>query len=194
MIADIASSHSTETVNSQKTVITVPLEFDVQQRDLVSKCASKAGFSVSQVISEPAAAILAYNIGQSEHHELTTQKCLVFKCGGKSSTAALIFVTGGMVSVQNYVSKPIGGDIVTDLVVELLAQEFKRKHKVDPRETKRGKLKLQMNAENVKHVLSTMDTANSYIESLYEGIDFNANISRSRFDMEFTKVIKFFII
>ena len=83
------------------------------------------------------------------------------------------------------------GFFFIDLMVELLAQEFKRKNKVDPRETKRGKLKLQVNAENVKHVLSTMDTANCYIESLYEGIDFNANVSRSRFDMEFTKVRKF---
>ena len=47
---------------------------------------------------------------------------------------------------------------------------------------------MQINAENVKHVLSTLDTANCYIESLYEGIDFNANVSRGRFDNEFSKV------
>ena len=47
---------------------------------------------------------------------------------------------------------------------------------------------MQINAENVKHVLSTLDTANCYIESLYEGIDFNANVSRSRFDNDFSKV------
>ena len=45
-------------VSSQKTVITVPVEFNSHQREIVSKCASNAGFNVSQVISEPAAAIL----------------------------------------------------------------------------------------------------------------------------------------
>ena len=45
-----------------------------------------------------------------------------------------------------------------------------RKYKADPRETKRGKQKLLASAETVKHVLSTLDTANCYIESLYEGI------------------------
>ena len=53
-----------------------------------------------------------------------------------------------------------------------------RKYKADPRETKRGKQKLLASAETVKHVLSTLDTANCYIESLYEGIDFNANVTR----------------
>ena len=70
---------------------------------------------------------------------MVPQRCLVFKCGGRSSSAAIVLVTGGMVSLQNVVTKPIGGDIVTELVVELLAQEFKRKHRVDPRETKRGR-------------------------------------------------------
>ena len=142
--SDIASSHSVDEVSSQKTVITVPVEFNSHQRDIVSKCASNAGFNVSQVISEPAAAILgtydffrsmkkyinyrsstyvhyffffisAYHIGQID--PLNAQKCLVFRCGGKSSTAALILVTGGMISVQHVVSKPIGGDIVTGTAI-----------------------------------------------------------------------------
>ena len=55
--------------------------------------------------------ISAYHIGQID--PLNAQKCLVFRCGGKSSSAALILVTGGMISVQHVVSKPIGGDIAT---------------------------------------------------------------------------------
>ena len=59
--------------------------------------------------------ISAYHIGQID--PLNAQKCLVFRCGGKSSTAALILVTGGMISVQHVVSKPIGGDIVTGTAI-----------------------------------------------------------------------------
>ncbi len=51
-----------------------------------------------------------------------------------------------------------------------------------------GRQKLTYNAENVKHILSTLDTANCYIESLYEGIDFNSNVTRARFDNELAKV------
>ena len=63
----------------------------------------------------------------------------------------------------------------------------RRKYKADPRETKRGRQKLLASAETVKHVLSTLDTANCYIESLYEGIDFNANVTRARFENELSK-------
>ena len=70
----------------------------------------------------------------------------------------------------------------------MIAKEFVRKYKADPRETKRGKTKLKVNAENAKHVLSSLDTANCYIESLHEGIDYNGNLSRSRFELEFSKV------
>ena len=75
---------------------------------------------------------------------------------------------------------------------EMIAKEFIRKYKADPRETKRGKTKLKINAENAKHVLSSLDTANCYIESLHEGIDYNGNLSRSRFELEFSKVSLYF--
>ena len=62
--------------------------------------------------------ISAYHIGQID--PLNAQKCLVFRCGGKSSSAALILVTGGMISVQHVVSKPIGGDIVTGIIITII--------------------------------------------------------------------------
>ena len=97
-------------------------------------------------------------------------------------------ISGGMISVMNSLTKEIGGDQITEILIDMIAQEFIRKYKADPRETKRGKMKLKFNAENVKHVLSTLDNANCHIESLHEGIDFNANVSRSRFDSELSKV------
>ena len=64
-----------------------------------------------------------------------------------------------------------------------------RKYKVDPRETKRGKAKLFSHAETVKHILSRLDTASCYIESLYDGIDFNCTVTRARFENEISKVV-----
>ena len=45
------------------------------------------------------------------------------------------------------------------------------------------------NAESVKHILSTLDTAKCYIESLYDGIDFSTNVTRARFENEMSKVL-----
>jgi molecular chaperone DnaK (HSP70) len=41
----------------------------------------------------------------------------------------------------------------------------------------------------VKHILSTLDTAKCYIESLYDGIDFSTNVTRARFENELSKVL-----
>ncbi len=40
----------------------------------------------------------------------------------------------------------------------------------------------------VKHVLSTLDTAHCYVESLFDGMDFSTNVTRARFDNEISKV------
>jgi molecular chaperone DnaK (HSP70) len=49
---------------------------------------------------------------------------------------------------------------------------------------------LAQEAEKVKHVLSTLDTAHCFVESLFDGMDFSTNVTRARFDNEISKVIK----
>ena len=52
-----------------KAVLSVPLSFSAEVRKLVWKAAEKAGFNVLQVISEPAASLLSYDIGQTSKHD-----------------------------------------------------------------------------------------------------------------------------
>ncbi len=71
VLLDIAIHHSNGAVDdeSMKAVVSVPLSFTSEQRKAVWKAAEKAGFNILQVISEPAASLLAYGIGQSNKHE-----------------------------------------------------------------------------------------------------------------------------
>lgn len=48
---------------------------------------------------------------------------------------------------------------------------------------------MKTNAEIVKHILSTLETANCYIESLYDGMDFSSNVTRARFENEMSKIL-----
>jgi len=66
---DIAIHHSNTVDESMKAVLSVPLNFSTEVRKSVWKAAEKAGFNVLQVISEPAAALLSYGIGQANKHE-----------------------------------------------------------------------------------------------------------------------------
>lgn len=67
---DIAIHHSNAVDESMKAVVSVPLSFTSEQRQAVWKAAEKAGFNILQVISEPAASLLAYGIGQASKHDV----------------------------------------------------------------------------------------------------------------------------
>lgn len=206
-LLDVAASHATADADCLKNAVicapsrrgSEPSESSGDFRKCLERCAKEAGFRVVQVISEQAAACLAYGLGQ-EGPESTGEAgrrrnlCLVYRCGGTSLTVSLVDVgLSGMYRVLN--SKTAGGgrvgcgDQITKLLAGYLAEEFQKKYKVDPRESKKAHQKLELSAESVKRILSTLDTANSYIESLYDGIDFSTNVTRARFENVIAKVL-----
>ena len=185
-ILDIASSHSSD-VSQCNSVVTVPLDYTSEQRNIIRSAAARAGFKVSQVISEPGAACLAYGLGQEGESE--RYHCVVFRCGGVSTSVTLILVAGGLYTVLASTDLDIGGVEVTDVLVQYLGAEFKQKYKEDILANGRGKAKISRGAETVKHVLSTLDTAHCYVESLFDGMDFSSNVTRARFDNQVSKVL-----
>jgi len=183
-IRDIADTHSSEVENCN-CVVTCPLDYTPEQRQVISTCATKAGFKVTQVISEPAAACLAYSLGQEDVNERF--HCLVFRSGGISTSISVILVSGGCFTVLGSTDLDMGGDQATEVLVQYLGAEFKQKYKEDILVNKRGKAKLAKGAETVKHVLSTLDTAHCFVESLFDGMDFSSNVTRARFDNQLSK-------
>jgi heat shock protein 1/8 len=76
----------------------------------------------------------------------------------------------------------LGGEDFDNRLVHHFAQEFKRKHKKDLTENKRAMRRLKTSCENVKKNLSSSTQATIEIDSLHEGIDFSAVITRARFE------------
>ncbi|XP_048511782.1 heat shock 70 kDa protein 14 isoform X2 [Athalia rosae] len=166
--------------NEHNVVLCVPLRFNPDSIRMWSKSAISAGFRVLQVISEPAAACLAYGIGQDKKESCYT---LVYRIGGLSSDITLIQIVGGIYQVISTSYYPnLGGNKLTRILSEYLAGEFMSKWKLDPMESKRSMSKLNIAAETCKHVLSTISTAHCFVESLCDGVDFSHNITRARFE------------
>ena len=63
-----------------------------------------------------------------------------------------------------------------------MLQEFKRKYKKDISGNPRAVRRLQTAAERAKRALSSATQTSIEIDSLYEGIDFYATITRARFE------------
>merc|ERR550534_2140228 len=155
---------------------------------MISNAATKVGFKVAQMISAPAAACLAYGLGQTEPNE--REIALVYRVGGVSTDLALVLVAGGCYSILESVAMDgLGGHQMTEVLTTFLGREFKQKYKEDILQSKKGRAKLANQAETVKHVLSTLDTAHCYVESLFDGMDFSSNVTRARFDNQLSKVL-----
>jgi len=183
----IAASHCRE-VEDCHCVLTAPLDFSAEERGMLARLATAVGFKVVQVVSEPAAACLAYGLGQIDQGD--TEHVLVYRAGGLSTDLALVLVAGGVYSVLESVAMDgLGGHQVTEVLLKFLAGEFKAKYHEDILQSKKGRAKLAGQAETVKQVLSTLDTAHCYVESLYDGMDFSSNVTRARFDNQLGPVL-----
>lgn len=58
-----------------------------------------------------------------------------------------------------------------------------RTYKQDVTGNPRAMLKLMNSADVAKHTLSTLGSANCFVDSLYDGMDFDCNVSRARFEL-----------
>ncbi|XP_045620991.1 heat shock 70 kDa protein 14 isoform X2 [Procambarus clarkii] len=178
LLKEIASAHTSEP--ELPVVIAVPAWSSEGTIAAVKKAASKAAFTVLTTVTQPAAAVLTYDLLNDNKHNT---QVVVLHCGGTTVVGSVVEVAGGMLTLKESItSSTVAGDTLTDVLVQHFATEFYKKYKGDPLENKRSRMKLYNAAENCKHVLSTMGTAQVYVESLWEGVDFSTSLSRARFD------------
>lgn len=191
-LLETASSHS-GVRGEQYAVLTAPVHFDEQQKLTLKNAAIAAGFQVLQVIHEPSAALLAYQVGQQNENTLL-QNVVIFRAGGTSVDTTVIVVRDQLYRILSSVHKSdLGGEKVTELLASHLAEEFKRKHRIDVLGRPRSVFKLHQAAETCKRVLSTVSTTSCSVDSLFEGMDFSCTVSRARLESLLNNLIPQFI-
>ncbi|XP_077120747.1 heat shock 70 kDa protein 14 isoform X1 [Ranitomeya variabilis] len=163
-------------------VITVPFDFGENQKKALGEAAASAGFNILRMVHEPSAALLAYGIGQDS--PMGKSNVLVYKLGGTSLSVTMIEVNSGIYRVlATKTYDTIGGVCFTEALAQYLASEFHRSYKQDINGNARAMMKLMNSADLAKHSLSNLGSANCFVDSLYDGIDFECNVSRARFEL-----------
>ena len=76
----------------------------------------------------------------------------------------------------------LGGEDFDNRLVQHFVEEFRRKHSKDISKHTKAVRRLRSACERAKRTLSSSTTASIEIDSLFEGIDFNTQISRARFE------------
>lgn len=174
-------------------VITVPTNFSDAQKDALKKAAKEAGLEVLQFISEPVAAVLAYDARPEA--KLADKIIVVADLGGTRSDVAVVASRGGIYTILATLHDyEVTGLKLDQVLIDYFAKEFLKKHKsaADPREDARGLAKLKLECEAVKKALSIGTSASFSVESLVGGIDYTATVNRTRYDLLGNKLFSAF--
>lgn len=168
-------------------VITVPTNFTEEQREALSKAAKAAGLDVLQMISEPTAAVLAYDARPEA--SVQDKIIVVADLGGTRSDIAVVASRGGIYSILSTSHDyETAGVQLDQVLIDHFAKEFIKKNKTDPRQNERSLAKLKLEAEATKKALSLGGNASCSVESLADGIDFSSTINRTRYELLAGKV------
>ncbi|KAK0729908.1 putative heat shock protein [Lasiosphaeris hirsuta] len=163
-------------------VITIPTNFNDKQKAALIAAAAAADLEVLQLISEPVAAVVAYDARPEV--EIKDKIVVVADLGGTRSDVTVVASRGGLYTIlataHDY---DFAGATLDKVLIDHFAKEFaKRNQGIDPRENARSLAKLKFEAEATKRALSLSTNANFSIESLAEGIDFSSTINRLRYE------------
>ncbi|HWJ90594.1 MAG TPA: molecular chaperone DnaK [Flavisolibacter sp.] len=133
-------------------VITVPAYFNDAQRQATKEAGEIAGLNVRRIVNEPTAAALAYGLdkGGKDHH------IAVFDLGGGTFDISVLELGDGVFEVKSTNGDThLGGDDFDKVVMDWLAEEFKKEENVDLRRDPMALQRLKEAAEKAKIELSS---------------------------------------
>ena len=133
-------------------VITVPAYFNDAQRQATKEAGEIAGLTVKRIINEPTAAALAYGLDKQDQD----MKIAVFDLGGGTFDISILELGDGVFEVKSTDGDThLGGDDFDDVIINWLADEFKKDENVDIRKDPMAHQRLKEAAEKAKIELSS---------------------------------------
>ena len=147
---ETAETHLGGTVD--QAVITVPAYFNDSQRQATKDAGKIAGLEVLRIINEPTAAALAYGLDKQSDG----QTIAVYDLGGGTFDISILEIGDGVFEVKATNGDTfLGGEDFDLVVVNYLADEFKKENGIDLRGDKLALQRLKEAAEKSKIELSS---------------------------------------
>jgi molecular chaperone DnaK len=132
-------------------VITVPAYFNDSQRQATKDAGKIAGLEVDRIINEPTAAALAYGLEKKKN-----EKVAVFDFGGGTFDISILDIGDNVFEVLSTNGDThLGGDDLDAVLINYLADEFKKTEGIDLRQDAMAHQRLKEAAEKAKCELSS---------------------------------------
>ena len=133
-------------------VVTVPAYFNDAQRQATKEAGEIAGLKVERIINEPTAAALAYGLDKAADDKTIA----VFDLGGGTFDISILELGDGVFEVKSTNGDThLGGDDFDQVIIDWLANEFKKEENLDLREDPMALQRLKEAAEKAKVELSS---------------------------------------
>ena len=132
-------------------VITVPAYFNDSQRQATKDAGKIAGLEVLRIINEPTASSLAYGLEKKGEEMIA-----VYDLGGGTFDISILDVGDGVFEVKSTNGDTyLGGDDFDQIIINYIADEFKKSDGIDLRSDTQALQRLKEAAEKAKIELST---------------------------------------
>jgi heat shock protein 1/8 len=165
----------------EKAVITVPAYFNDNQRQATKDAGAISGLNILRIINEPTAAAIAYGLGSAKTNK--ERNVLIYDLGGGTFDVSLLNIQGGVFTVKATAGDThLGGQDFDTNLLDHCKKEFTRKTKKDLSGDARALRRLRTACERAKRTLSSGAQTTIEIDSLFDGEDFNMQITRARFE------------
>ncbi|MEC9441562.1 MAG: molecular chaperone DnaK [Myxococcota bacterium] len=167
----------------EKAVVTVPAYFNDNQRQATKDAGRIAGLDIVRIINEPTAAALAYGFGKNLDATIA-----VYDLGGGTFDISVLEISAGVFDVISTAGDTfLGGEDFDARIIEHLAYEFAREHRVDLRKDEMSLQRLKDAAEKAKIELSAMKETEISLPFIYtkesgEALHLQSTLTREKFE------------
>lgn len=133
-------------------VVTVPAYFNDSQRQATKEAGEIAGLKIERIINEPTAAALAYGLDKQSKDSTIA----VFDLGGGTFDISILELGDGIFEVKSTNGDThLGGDDFDEVIMNWIADEFKKQENVDLRKDAMSLQRIKEAAEKAKIELSS---------------------------------------
>jgi molecular chaperone DnaK len=172
-------------------VVTVPAYFNDSQRQATKEAGEIAGLKISRIINEPTAAALAYGLDKKGKDSTIA----VYDLGGGTFDISILELGDGVFEVKSTNGDThLGGDDFDRVIIDFLAEEFKKQENIDLRKDPMALQRLKDAAEKAKIELSasTETEVNLPYITAVDGVPKHlvVKLSRARFEQLADDLVK----
>ena len=174
----------------KEAVITVPAYFNDSERQATKEAGTIAGLDVKRIINEPTAAALAYGLDKKDKDI----KIAVYDLGGGTFDISILELGDGVFEVKSTNGDVhLGGDDFDSVLIDWLAEEFKKDEGIDLRKDPMALQRLKEGAEKAKIELSSSTSTEINLPYIMpvDGIPKHLvkTLSRSKFEQLSEKLV-----